>query len=774
MARPSERVIKLLKQIVDDFDNEDTSVRERQIRTCRRLKLMWNGISNVWYSDVAHDWRIWDQEIQTDDTQQVYYDKPVNIFRAYLESIIAALSILIPPIKCYPDDADNSLDIQTARAGDRAGKLIYRHNNAQLLWLHSLFVYCTEGMVACKIKSRSDKSYGTYEVKNYDESQETHQIAKCPKCGYVLADNPINQKMDEKLEQEQDKFAPNEDDVKVQDYINEHGDEYCPSCGNSITPILSQEDLVITRLVGITNEPKSRICMDSFGLLNIKVPNWARNQKDCPYLFELYETHYTNAIEMFKDLDTEDIKKLREDIKASTGPRESLNEEWARLSPQYNGEYPSSTVTVKHCWLRPSSFNALPDNKDTNDLKKLYPNGVCVSYVNEMFAEAYNESLDDTWELSYNPLSDYVHFDPLGLLLTSVQELINDVLSLTVQTIEHGIGQTFVDPETLNIDAYRQVEAVPGGIYEAKPKSGKALGESFFQAKTASLSGEVLPFFQNLQSLGQLVSGSLPSLFGGAIDQGGGTASEYSMSRTQALQRLQNTWKMFTLWWKNIFGKAIPAYLKEVHEDEREVERTKDGNFINVFIRRAELDGKIGKVELEANENLPIAWNQQRDLIMQLLQTGIPEILQVMGSPENLPVIREALGLDNMFIPGADDVEKVYDDIKQLLNSEPIPTVMPMQPGQPQQFGQGPSIEPDELYDNPEIGFDIVRNWVISEAGRIAKVDNPNGYKNVLMYGQKLKQLIPPPPPPIQPSPRRPKSKPGTPIQGVNNAPAPQ
>ena len=42
--------------------------------------------------------------------------------------------------------------------------------------------------------------------------------------------------------------------------------------------------------------------------------------------------------------------------------------------------------------------------------------------------------------------------------------------------------------------------------------------------------------------------------------------------------------------------------------------------FVNVFIRRAELEGKIGTIELEANENLPITWNQQKDAIMELFQ----------------------------------------------------------------------------------------------------------------------------------------------------------
>ena len=96
---------------------------------------MWEGFSRLYYSDVAHDWRIWDASQESgEDGYQDYYDKPVNVYRAYLESIIAALSVIVPPIKCYPDDADNNLDIQTAKAGDKIAELIFRHNDAPLLW----------------------------------------------------------------------------------------------------------------------------------------------------------------------------------------------------------------------------------------------------------------------------------------------------------------------------------------------------------------------------------------------------------------------------------------------------------------------------------------------------------------------------------------------------------------------------------------------------------------------------------------------------------------
>lgn len=750
-----EEIQTLLREVITHFDQEDRSVRERQIRTGRRLKLFWENFHRAWYSETAHDWRIWDADSAGDATEQSAYDKPVNVFRAYLESIIAALSVTVPPIKCYPDDADNTLDLSTAKCGDKITKLVYRHNNVSLLWLHALFVYCTEGMVACYNYPKSDKKFGSYENKTYEDTEEVHQYARCPNCGYNIQDQVIGQngvppevipQVEGKLKQSEDEFMPDDSDVPIQDLLQ--GDtEFCPVCNAEIIPQILQETLIITRLVGVTNDPKTRMCLEAYGNLNVKIPNYARTQEECPYLFYSYEEHYSTAIEKYDHLFNKKSSLTREKITAATGPRDPY-EEWGRLSPQYQGEYPTNTVTVGMKWLRPSAFNVL-DEDDAKTLKKRYPNGVKVVMVNDCFAEACNDALDDSWTIIRNPLADFVHYDPLGLLLTSIQEITNDLISLTLQTIEHGIGQTFADSGVLDFNAYRQMETVPGAVYEAKAKSGQSLKDAFHEMSTAQLSPEVMPFAQNIQSMGQLVSGALPSLFGGAIE-GSETASQYSMSRAQALQRLQNVWKMFTSWWKEIFGKVIPMYIEETkgEGDERDVQRLQDGSFINVFIRRAELEGKIGKVELEANENLPLSWGQVKDIVMGLLQSGSPEILSILGAPENLPIIREAIGLDNFFVPGEDVVEKTYDDIKLLLNSTPIPNPM-SQPNssEPNQMNsmagppELPSIEIDPDFDTPDIGFEIVRKWVISEAGRVAKTDNPEGYRNVLLYGRSLKQM---------------------------------
>ena len=258
-----------------------------------------------------------------------------------------------------------------------------------------------------------------------------------------------------------------------------------------------------------------------------------------------------------------------------------------------------------------------------------------------------------------------------------------------------------------------------------------------------------MPFMQKVQEFGQLVSGALPSLFGGPVE-GSRTASEYSMSRAQALQRLQTTWKMLTIWWKQVFSKSIPLYISEIREDERDVRRDESGNFVNVFVRKADLEGRIGNIELEANENLPITWTQQRDVITQLLESNNEILNSILSDPESLPYLKKSLGLTELDLPGEDDRQKQHEEITQLVNSTPI--VMPpdqmmmreaMMMGMPPPPNEElPSVEVDPDVDNHELEAEICRKWLVSDAGRLCKIENIDGYRNVLLHMKAHKMIV--------------------------------
>lgn len=722
----SEELIAEFKAIIEEFEQDEHTVRERQIRLWKKLEYYWSGITRLWWDEVAHDWRIVDDDLGSDNTDQSYYDKPMNVFRAYLESIIAALSSTVPAIKCVPDDADNPSDILTARGGTKIAELVYKHNDAPLLWCKALYVYCTQGMIAAYNYVDENEKYGTVQVPEEEDKEVSIMNKVCPECGMELTDETLDYGIREAL-QDTDEYDP--------DHSEELNSQVtCPSCNMSVEPKEVESKLVVTRLVGMTNQAKARQIIDVVGGLFVSVPNWARKQSDIPYLCYTYETHYTNVFKQYPNL-----RKTAPNLTGEMGGAgaNEYYERWGRLSPQYLGEPTRSTPSIRNWWLRPSAFEAIKDEGLRKEAYRKFPNGAKLVWVNDHFADACDEALDDHWTLTFNPLSEYIHFDPLGLLVTSTQEITEELISLTLQTIEHGIPQTFADPSVLNFEQYRRTEALPGGVYPAKNKTGKSLSDGFYQVSTATLSAEVQPFSQQIQGLAQFVSGALPSLFGGEQSGSSRTAAQYSMSRNQALQRLQTTWKMINYWWADIFGKVIPAYIKTMIDDEKIV-KEEHNSYINVIIRKSELDGKIGDIEVESSDNLPATWGQIKDTVMQLIELNNPAILEYLGSPENSGVMKDVIGLTQFNIPGDADRVKQYEEIQMLLKSGPSDSIDPMT-GMPIEV---PSILPDEEVDNHQIEATICRSWLVDEAGRQAKAMNPDGYKNVLLHMKAHIQIM--------------------------------
>lgn len=726
----SETIQKNLKTIIDQFEAEDKSVRERQIRIWKKLSYLWEGFSRIYWSETAHDWRIFDNSQLNDDNDQQYYDKNINVFKAFLESIIAAMTALVPPVKCVPDDANDTDDIATAKAGTSIAELVYKHNDAPLLMIKGLFIFCTQGMTAAYNYTDKNESYGTVNVNKYKTEQQDEQVKICPFCKKQLPEGSPELDTAEKLQKlEENEYDPGEDDVQLDDAFEEieklPGQQVCADCQKAVDPELKTIQVPITRLVGVNQEPKSRQCIEVFGGLNIKIANWASCQKELPYLGYSHETHYVNILSKYKHL-----REYKSKIDTAAG--NEWYERWGRLSPEYYGEMPVDTPTVRNWWLRPCAFEAINDDSERRELYKEFPNGVKCVFINEIYAEACPEALDDHWTITFNPLARFLHFSPLGLGLASIQEITNDLISLVLQTIEHGVPQTFADPNVLNFKQYSQTEVAPGSIYPAKPKSGKSLADAFYEVKTATLSAEVQPFGDEIQKLGQFTSGAMPAIFGGNDNASTRTAAQSAMNRAQSLQRLQTPWKTFTFWWKNIFGKVVPAYIKDMAGDEYFSKETSPNNYVKVAIERAKLSGKIGSVELEAAEELPLTSAQVKDVLMQLVQMNNPMVLNALTIPQNLPLFAKAIGLNSFVLPGEEDREKQIEEISVLSQAAPMDT------GLPNSDGSGPqmvsSIEPELFVDDHGIQSRVCREWLVSETGRLCKINNKAGYQNVLLH----------------------------------------
>lgn len=742
----NEREEQALKAIITDFEAEEQSVRFRQIREWKKLDLLWNGFRNIWWDDVAHDWRIYgyagNDSLSSDDGQSSYYDKEINVFQAFGNSIIAALSSTVPPVKCSPDDADNINDVLAARGSTKIATLIYKHNDAPLLWVKALWTYYCQGMIASYNYTDEDESYGTVDVHEEEDQSVDVKQTLCSICKRVLSEQEVGA-AEEMQRQESDEFDPGDDDIKLHDVINDNK-VACPQCQMMVDPETAQNKIVVTRIVGTTKQPKSRQCIEVYGGLFVKVPNWAQNQAQCPYINLDYENHAVNIIEKYPEL-KDKMSAQNTTITAPAGNQ--TYERWGRLSAQYQGEYPINCPTERHWWIRKSAFNSLNDAELAKALRKKFPDGCYTILVNDDFVKACNENMDDHWTLSVNPRSSYVHYNPLGELLVAIQEITSTLVSLNLECIEHSIPQTFFDPKFLNSEQYRNTEVTPGMLYPTKNIPGsKGIADGFHTLTTASVSPEIDKFSSSINGLGQFISGATPQIWGGSGDSSSRTASQWAMQRNQSLQRLQIDWKMINFWWKKVFGKVIPAYIKDMLEDEKYAQSTGKDTWESVIIRRSELDGKLGEIELESTDSLPITSDQIKEVIMNLYQSGNEQILSWLSMPENIPLIADAIGLNDFFIPGEDDREKQFEEIKILVQSAPISGPMNPMTGQPQEM---PSVQPELMVDNHQIEAEICRSWLVGEFGRQAKTDNPDGYKNVLLHLQAhvgmIQQLAQPP-----------------------------
>jgi hypothetical protein len=182
-------------------------------------------------------------------------------------------------------------------------------------------------------------------------------------------------------------------------------------------------------------------------------------------------------------------------------------------------------------------------------------------------------------------------------------------------------------------------------------------------------------------------------------------------------------------------------------EDEKFVTKDMEGNFLNVFIRKAETTGKIGSVEIESSDQLPMTWQQKKDVIMQLIEMNNEGIMAQLFAPENRQILKDAIGLNDFYITGVASREKQLEEIGELIQSAPIPEMQPMMdpntgiPGMDMMTGMPamqevlvPSVPIDPELDDNEIEAEICRSYLISDAGRLLKIENPEGYQNVLLH----------------------------------------
>ena len=678
-----EDVKECLLFLIHKYEKEDGWVRKQQIKLWKKNAEFWHGIQYIFWSESRQDWLLpvetrWFQEDEgREGVEGPFYDFVINIFRAHGESIISALSAQVPAVRFPPDDAEDEDDLLTSKTYAKIADLIQRHNSVKNLMLQSFLIAWNQGNVYWYHAPKSDKTFGITHIENYKK------ILRCSNCGW---EGPVE----------------DEEDVEIS------GLHTCPDCK---FPLEST-----TVLDSIQESPKSRVLIEQYGGLHVKTGFWSRDLKDSGYLI----------------LQHDRPKPLMKFVYPWVADKLDMTESDAHMYERM-GRTPSSftsfnraddnmdLITHRQVLLRPWTYESLPPDKESTKAKlyKLFPNGCYVAEVGKVFADADDQDMDKYWSVFKPGLADYLHADALGQPLIPVQELRNINTNLSAETIEQSIGSFFADPDVLNFGIYSKHEARPGLIYPARPRPGQALTESFFETGRATLSKEVGDFLQQLDKDGQFTVGDYPSLYGGPGEVASRTLGEYQQSRVQALQRLSICWTLFVMAWARLMEKCVHLYVENLIEDERFVtpDPNKKDNYINVWIRKADMTGHVGEVEPVGADSFPMSIPQKQGLFYQLLQLNNEFINAALFDPENRRLIADLVGFTDLYLPGEEQQIKQASEIGDMLRGVPV------------------NIDP--LVDDHAIHIGGCRSFLAGDRGMELKKINPQAYQLVEQHLQE-------------------------------------
>ena len=116
---------------------------------------------------------------------------------------------------------------------------------------------------------------------------------------------------------------------------------------------------------------------------------------------------------------------------------------------------------------------------------------------------------------------------------------------------------------------------------------------------------------------------------------------------------------------------------------------------------------------------------------MELLQTQSPQLQEVLTHPENLKILKDIIGLDNLEVPGESSRDKQWRELVRLLEEPPLET----------EDGFESSIEIG-IFDLHSVELEILSTWINSPAGQMNKEQNSMGYTNVHAHAMQHQQAL--------------------------------
>jgi hypothetical protein len=775
-------LVNALRELEVEYRQEGIVARRHEIRKIRQARLFWQGLQYAWWNPQDMTWNLPYESKLYDDSaaaEMPRYQFVTNLYQAFGLSFISVLSQDVPATRFYPQSAQSISDITTAQAASRVSELVEQNNRVQHLLTGVAFYLWTDGKIGGYVRYVAD----SHRFGSHDEPViEEHYVPLgddayvCPGCGQeqaVGAEAGGKEASGKEAGSTLDAGSSGEgatsegispigvasdgDDSPVtshQSPITSHQSPtllppvLCRNCGASLGPehFKPAPRVAIPLVTGVRRVANGQEVISVVGGLELNTPVWANEMHEFPYLQWSMEVHRAKLKASYPHAAD----------KIQMGGPQSADEVYARatrvavsqgMPVTHPGDALFNLITFSRTWIRPWAFYSIEDKSTRDALLALFPDGCYVAFAGDTYCESRNESMDDRWRVMHALPGDGQNRPSVGDSLVQIQERYNTLSNIQAETYEYGIPPIYADPQVLDFDALANQTAEPAAHYPARARAGQPLAAGFFQPAPAQVPPDLVRHQQDLMGpVAQFLTGLFPAVFGGEMESQK-TASGYAMARDQALGRLGLVWRRLKTFYADVMLLSVDCFRKNRPEDAEIPILGPGGEFESQWIHLADLKGNI-QAYPESDETFPRLKSQQRAVVQQLMASSDPLIQQALADPSNIGFVKGVLGLSDLVVPGEDSRNKQLREIDLLLRSGPV--VVPSHVGarhavslQSDDSRDGevgatlvPSVPVDLLFDNHAVELEECRRWANSDAGQVARIENPAGFANVKAHAE--------------------------------------
>lgn len=718
---PEEKQLReVLKNLISEHVQDSISPEKvYQYAEARKNELYWRGnqyIYPVLRGGLVVDWASnGDLNYNTsNEEREAQYDYVLNIMRGDGQKFIAVLGQREPNVKAMPRRQDDESAVRRARKADTAAAYLQsiwvpdrvQRHLALSLWKNGTTFAYTPWVVNADV-------YGQTGLPQMDlvDMPVGEPYYKCMFCGTDTLASIAGQP------------------PKCSNTV----------CGQPLDPgMLTQPGTVPTPVAsGMKYYPRGSVELHLATIFEVTTPFWVHGVKDTPWLWYEYEESKGTLLKAWPEL----RQKLgTEEWAGDSGEGTSAQGQLARdIASSPTGTYivpRKDRWLYQRFWLTPAMFELVNSASLRAKLTEKYPEGVRVSLVQSEVIELFAERLDTVWAMCKPSTSEYIFADPICKDYLSIQDIVNDMYNIVVETMERAIPYVMADPLVLDVVQMSKQRGRPSQIIPAKAGVGARLQDSVFKAPVATVEPQMISWMNMVHEKGREIVGVIPAIFGGEGPTP--TARQAELQRNQALQQLNPVWNEMRDFWAQVYLNGVRQLAKHSLPDGSNLGQSDGGQFE---------DGEADFTDLlsggwffETDEAMPMTWGAQRDQVMYLLSLG-PEAWQLFGlqHPLNISKLQEAFGLTDWKVTDMDARDKVLATIQLLKHGQPMPPPMPGGP-------PAPSIPPDVFEDDHMLVATVIKEWAQTEEGRTLKDNNPAGYSNIMAYGMASLQLSGPPP----------------------------